>query len=430
MSYSKQTWNEYDDNQTVDENLANGGIISADRLNYMETGISNNDINKVTVKSFGAVGDGINDDTSAIQDALNSLQSVGGTLFFPQGNYKITDTLKVYEGTTIQGAGIGGRSGDYQADPSDENAKPGTNIIQTTANKDGIANATPTVYNIQLFDFILTGTGSGTGNGINFDWALGNQNSNGRLSHLSFKRLFITDFGANGMQLRTPILTTIEQVHSQRNGGNGFEVIQNGYGNSFINTWATGNVIGYHISGVMYNTFSGTAADYNNIGYSIEECQSVTFSGIGAERQLTRAMNVISSNNINLFGIGVVGNNDIAIWIDHDCYSITIMGGADNSVNPTAKEFIHAEYGAQVVVSNVMTSAQAPNNYEDYSYVTQFANPKGYFQVSPHKGIVNGQGATADRPAGQTGLQWFDKTIGKPIWYNGANWVDSTGTTV
>jgi len=409
-------------------------IITADKLNHIETGVQDTDLSnyvtEISVKSFGAVGDGINDDTSAIQNALNSLQSVGGTLFFPQGNYKITDTLRVYEGTTIQGSGIGGRSGDYQDDPSKENAKPGTNIIQTTANKDGIANATPTAYNIQLFDFILTGTGSGTGNGINFDWALGNQNSNGRLSHLTFKRLFITDFGANGMRLRTPILTTIEQVHSQRNGGNGFEVIQNGFGNSFINTWATGNVIGYHISGVMYNHFSGTAADYNNIGYSIEGCQSVTFSGIGAERQLTRAINVINSNNINLFGIGVVGNNDIAIWIDHDCYSINIMGGADNSVNPTAKEFIHAEYGAQVVISNVMTSAQAPNNYEDYSYVTQLVNPKGYFQVSPHKGIVNGQGATANRPAGQTGLQWFDTTIGKPIWYNGTTWVDATGETV
>ena len=48
ISYNKQTWNEYDDNQTADKNLANGGIISADRLNHMETGISNNDINKVT----------------------------------------------------------------------------------------------------------------------------------------------------------------------------------------------------------------------------------------------------------------------------------------------------------------------------------------------------------------------------------------------
>lgn len=45
ISYNKQKWNEYDDSQTADANLANGGggTLSADRLNHMETGISNED---------------------------------------------------------------------------------------------------------------------------------------------------------------------------------------------------------------------------------------------------------------------------------------------------------------------------------------------------------------------------------------------------
>ncbi|WP_424571546.1 glycosyl hydrolase family 28-related protein [Weissella soli] len=403
------------------------GLAELDGVNEIEDRLNTQSLN---VKNFGAIGDGIADDTEAIQQALDSLQLVGGTLFLPQGNYFISDALKIYEGTTIMGSGIGGRSGEFKANPSDENAKPGTNIIQSNVNVDGLINATPTAYNIQLFDFILTGPGSGDGNGINFDWAMGDQNSGGRLEHLSFKRLFITDFGNHGVQLRTPILTTLEQVHSQRNGGNGFEIVQNGFGNSFTNTWATGNHIGYHIDGVSYNAFNGTAADYNDIGYQIENSQSNTFNGIGAERQLTRALNIINSNNINIFGIEVVGNNDIAIWVDHDSYGINIMGGADNSINATAKEFIHAEWGAQVVVSNVTTSGQAPNNYEEWAYVTQLVNSNGYFQVSPHKGIVNGQGATADRPSGQTGLQWFDTTLGKPIWFNGTAWVDSSGNTV
>ena len=48
ISYNKQTWNEYNDSQNVHKNLANGAIISADKLNHMENGISNNDTNKVT----------------------------------------------------------------------------------------------------------------------------------------------------------------------------------------------------------------------------------------------------------------------------------------------------------------------------------------------------------------------------------------------
>jgi polygalacturonase len=43
----------------------------------------------VSVKDFGAVGNGVTDDTAAIQAALD----VGGTIYFPNGTYKITDSL-------------------------------------------------------------------------------------------------------------------------------------------------------------------------------------------------------------------------------------------------------------------------------------------------------------------------------------------------
>ena len=55
ISYNKQTWNEYNKSQTAQKNLANGAIISADRLNHMEDGISNNDTNKVTDNKNGTI---------------------------------------------------------------------------------------------------------------------------------------------------------------------------------------------------------------------------------------------------------------------------------------------------------------------------------------------------------------------------------------
>lgn len=39
-------------------------------------------------------------------------------------------------------------------------------------------------------------------------------------------------------------------------------------------------------------------------------------------------------------------------------------------------------------------------------------------------------GPSSDRPNGVEGLQYFDTTIDKPIWYDGSKWVDSTGTAV
>ena len=46
---------------------------------------------------FGAKGDGVTDDTVAIQNTINSL-STGGEVWFPPGNYKISNTLTVGNG--------------------------------------------------------------------------------------------------------------------------------------------------------------------------------------------------------------------------------------------------------------------------------------------------------------------------------------------
>jgi hypothetical protein len=39
---------------------------------------------------------------------------------------------------------------------------------------------------------------------------------------------------------------------------------------------------------------------------------------------------------------------------------------------------------------------------------------------------------TANRPTTNlyAGFQYYDTTLGKPIWYNGTAWTDSTGTVV
>jgi hypothetical protein len=57
----------------------------------------------VSVKDFGAVGDGVADDTAAIQLALNTTTAV----YVPPGSYKITSTLNVPNNTSLIGAGRG-----------------------------------------------------------------------------------------------------------------------------------------------------------------------------------------------------------------------------------------------------------------------------------------------------------------------------------
>jgi hypothetical protein len=64
----------------------------------------------VNVKDFGAVGNNVADDSTAIQNAINATPS-GGKLYIPTGTYLITTGLTRTNSITIQGDGIFGAGG-------------------------------------------------------------------------------------------------------------------------------------------------------------------------------------------------------------------------------------------------------------------------------------------------------------------------------
>src|SRR6185295_17150474 len=61
--------------------------------------------NVANVMNFGATGNGITNDYSAIVNAINSLNGNSGIVYFPPGDYLVGSTLSVPDSVTLKGAG-------------------------------------------------------------------------------------------------------------------------------------------------------------------------------------------------------------------------------------------------------------------------------------------------------------------------------------
>lgn len=54
----------------------------------------------VNVRTFGAVGDGIHDDTHAFQEALDAIRECEGAVYVPAGTY-LCGQINIYQGCAI-----------------------------------------------------------------------------------------------------------------------------------------------------------------------------------------------------------------------------------------------------------------------------------------------------------------------------------------
>lgn len=89
---------------------ASVGILSVPFITGSQIGITNaagvstniDSSGFVNVKDFGAAGNGLIDDTQAIQSAINT---GAGCILFPAGNYKVTATITIPPKVTLRGIG-------------------------------------------------------------------------------------------------------------------------------------------------------------------------------------------------------------------------------------------------------------------------------------------------------------------------------------
>lgn len=153
----------------------------------------------ISVKDFGAIGDGVHDDTTAIQAAIDALLPAGGVVYLPKGQYKIIDDLKVTNMPVIF-------RGDGMYSTVVEQYTPGKNGITFTSNTVNNAPSTDSllINSLQIGDMSINrGAGSG-GNAVSAVWKEMTSNS----PQAIFERFRVyskTDAGrcwAGGLELR------------------------------------------------------------------------------------------------------------------------------------------------------------------------------------------------------------------------------------
>ena len=73
--------------------LAMTGMASAENIVFPP------DAGVVDVKAvYGAKGDGVTDDTKAIQKAIDEVKGIPDTLYFPNGTYLVSDSVGIFNG--------------------------------------------------------------------------------------------------------------------------------------------------------------------------------------------------------------------------------------------------------------------------------------------------------------------------------------------
>jgi hypothetical protein len=323
----------------------------------------------VSVKDFGAVGDGWHDDTAAIQASIAALPK-GGSVFVPPGAYRISDALVLPSNIYLFGAG-----------------RANTTINQTALSENGLSLSS--VRYVTVRDITFVGPSAGTGDGISI--------VNCNASTISLDNVDVLQFGRNGLYVNNTIGVRVLGGMFNLNGTTGMSIVSGSYEFLSVGSDIFNNPTGVYLSGVQQPTFQrcviqGTTHEAMVLsqteGASVYGCDMesvgesggsiVHFTGGSFERNNYFANNQLSGNAGVAFGY----------YAELDASSsVTIVGGRV-SVSSNVVKLLGGNL--MWLISNLIDESGGASPVD-------FGGNQGCFQMGGYLfGLTLGQRAFAD----------------------------------
>lgn len=432
----------------------------------------------INVKWFGAKGDGITDDTTAIQEAFNfmfeSRNHNINKIIFPNGEYLVTNILRFPSKCELTGVD-----------------KLSSKIITDMNNKD-------LIFIAENIDYINNGVENETWTSIK-NITLGgkhrnshpvndpiittypeNQFNNGIVIHNLFRthieNVIIEGFETSGIlysntyyhrfnnillrknkigMLITDKCTSIYGINSEFRWNSIGQAIFNSYSLSFVNCLIEANTTKY----------TSTPTDFNNspttsygTGVLLVNSKNNTYTNCYFEFHICTFHFINSHENVVNHSFITSGINPVLLD------SMNNLNGYCGYLNNSTYNIFEKNYHKESFFSNISKFFFTPdstNNFfeftdresfnkfiQDSNIPAAFTNlsddtpsavcpgiNKTYFRgkVTELFSLGSFYGSSGSRPPLNTvniGFQYFDTTLNKPVWSDGSNWRDSDGIIV
>lgn len=346
----------------------------------------------VSVKDFGAVGDGVTDDTAAIQAAIDAVVTAGGgKVFVPRGKYLVSSTIDLaawYGSPAIifEGEGYGPWNKDGVVATSEHTslfvvATDGFNVFN-------IASTSQTVVqNISIRDTSGSRT-SGAAIYLERNGA-GITGDDGNVTGVLIKQVGIKGFqdGIRAIRLQT---STIDQVFIEDCTRDGIRLETTAAGggtsvtlsNCFVKECGQDN---YSMYGMAYSAFVNCASDASTrhtyyLDGTTRNNTSISFTGCGAEGAGDDGIHITASN----FGVTIVGCG-IGPTTGDGIYSagqgVTIIGG---KIQQTTGFGINAASGDAVTAIGATFSSNTAGETNSTAKMIQIRNDEKNFMLLGH----------------------------------------------